>query len=266
VADGADAPGLLTGRCGIVVAASSEDSIGWQCARRLRALGARVAIAHRPERSTVASALAESAGAEVALCLDVDHGAAVAGAFEALAARWGRLDFLVHTVMRVPAPVLARPLLELRREDFRGVVETAAYSLVLLCREAMPLFARSTSPRVVALGSACSARFTPHYHVAGIGKAALESTLVYLAGELGPAGVLCNLVSPSLLATDGAVRTVGREIALSTRAHLTRKSLTRKPVDYDDVSDCVAFLCSAHCRNITGEVFTIDGGFSKSYV
>jgi enoyl-[acyl-carrier protein] reductase I len=106
---------------------------------------------------------------------------------------------------------------------------------------------------------------TPHYHVAGIAKAALDATLLYLAHELGPSGILCNAVSPALIATDGAVAAVGADAAASTRAHLARRAATRAATEPDDVAACAAWLASASCRNITGETITVDGGHARSY-
>jgi len=256
---------ILAGLAGAVVSVSAEESIGFHCARRMRELGARVAITHRPARAEAAPALREACGAELALPLDTDDEPQVEAAFAAMNRAFGRLDFLIHTVMHVPAGALAAPFSQLRREDFHDTLDAGAYSLVVVARRALPLLSRSSSPRIVAISSACGERFTPSYHVAGVAKAALESCLVYLAYELGPLGILCNAVSPSLLASDGAVRTVGRANATGTRAHLAKKSATRHAVEYAEVADTVAFFASPLCRNTTAEVLTIDGGYAKSY-
>ncbi len=253
------------GRRGLVVAVSGEESVGFHCARRLRALGAQLAIACRPERDDAARRLTEACGADLALSMDVRSEAAVAARFAELERAWGKLDFLVHTVMHVPHAVLASPLLELRREDFRDVVDDAAYSLVVLARHAAPLLKRSEAGRVVALSSTCAERYTPNYHIAGIAKATLEACSLYLAAELGPAGILCNILRFSLLPTDGAKSAVGAGAVSASRAHLPKKALTRRPLEYEEVADVVAFLCSPLCRNMTGEVLTADGGFAKSY-
>jgi enoyl-[acyl-carrier protein] reductase I len=265
VPDGTAGPALLAGRCGLVVAVSSEESIGFHCAARLRDLGAQVAIAHRPARADVAERLRESCGAELAVPLDVRDEESVAAAFSEIERMWKRMDFLVHTVMHVPPSVLTSPLLELGREDFRAVVDDAAYSLVVLARRALPLLTRSDAGRIVTLSSSCAERYTPSYHVAGIAKAALESCALYLAAELGPSGILCNVLRPSLLATEGAKRTVGPGPVATTRAHLPKKAFTRRAVEYGDIADLVAFLCSSLCRSVTGEVLTADGGFAKNY-
>jgi len=253
--------GLLQGRRGLIVGVSGETSIGGALARGLSDLGAELALTCRPARREAAAAL----GLPL-FPVDVDDESALAATGFELALRWERLDFLVHTIMNVPPRLLARPLLELERGDFETVIGVAAHSLIHACRELAPLLERSTAPRVVALTSACSHRMTPRYHVAGIAKAALEATVVYLAQELGAKGILVNAVSPSLLATDGALRTIGPENAAATRALQARKAATRRAVELDDVTGCVAWLVSPLCRQVTAEIVTVDGGFARGYL
>jgi enoyl-[acyl-carrier protein] reductase I len=256
--------GLLAGRRGVILGVSSENSIGYQVARTLRTLGASLTLTCRPGRVDQVAPLAARVDASL-LTLDVDDEPSMARAFEQLGQDGQRLDFLVHSVVNVPEGVLARSLLEVRRNDFEHVLSVAAWSLVAACRYARPLLLRSPAPRVVALTSACGHRMTPHYHVAGIAKAALESAVLYLAMQLGKEGILVNAVGSSLLATDGAVRAVGADNAAGTRAVQAKKSATGRAIDFEDVAGTIAFLCSPLARNLTGEVVTVDGGFSRSY-
>lgn len=258
-------PALLAGARGVVIGVSSERSIGYACAHAARALGAEVAITYRPARLRDGARLAEQLGAKVHAPLEADDDATIDEAFAALDQAFGRLDFMVHTLMHVPSELLERPLTQLSRDDFARVLDIGVCSLLRLSHHARPLLARSPAPRIVTLSSPCSRRATPHYHVAGIAKAALESALLYLAQELGPAGILCNAVSPALLATDGALRVVGADAAAATRAHLGKRAPTRRPIELEDVADCVAWLCSPLARQVTGEVITVDGGYSRSY-
>jgi enoyl-[acyl-carrier protein] reductase I len=259
------APALLDGCRGLVVGVSSERSLGYACARAARALGAEVAVTYRPGRRDSVPQLAERLGCAFSAPLDIDAPASIAEVFTTVERRWGRLDFLVHTLMHVPPSLLAEPLTHIDRQGFARVLEVGVHSSLVLCRHARPLLQRSSAPRVVTLGSPCGQRMTPHYHIAGIAKAALESALLYLAQELGPAGILVNAVSPALIDTDGAVATVGRDVAASTRAHLAKKAATRSAVAPSDVGDCVAWLCSPYARQITGEVLTVDGGYGRNY-
>jgi len=256
---------LLAGRRGLVLGVSGANSLGYHIARTARAHGATVAVTCRPARLAAATALADELGAAV-YPVDVADEPSLAAAVEAIGRDGAPLDFLVHGLVDIPDGVLTRPVLEVSRADFAHVMEVSAWSLIAACHHARPLLARSAAPRVVALTSACSHRMTPHYHVAGIAKAALESAVIYLAMELGKDGILVNAVGASLLATDGAVRAIGAHHAQATRAVQARRSATGRAIDPDDVAGCVSFLCSPLARNVTGEIVTVDGGFSRAYL
>lgn len=256
---------LLAGRRGIVLGVSGANSIGYHVARTARELGATVAVTCRPPRLAAVGPLAAELDAAV-YPVEIADEPSLAAAFEALGRGDAPLDFVVHGLVDIPRGVLARSLLEVSRADFEHVMSIAAWSLIAACRHARPLLARSTAPRVVALTSACSHRMTPNYHVAGIAKAALESAVLYLAMELGKDGVLVNAVGTSLLATDGAIRAIGERNAHATRAAQARRSATGRAIDHREVAGCVGFLCSPLARNVTGEIVTVDGGFSRAYL
>ncbi|HEY4241839.1 MAG TPA: SDR family oxidoreductase [Kofleriaceae bacterium] len=247
---------MLAGRRGLVLGVSGPDSIGYAIARRCTELGAHVTVACRPARVERVAPL----GFDV-LPLEVDD--------EASFARIGALpglDFLVHGLAGVPEGLLAQPLTDVSRADFEHVLSVAAWSLVAACRHGKPLLAKSSAPRVVALTSICGHRMTPHYHVAGIAKAALESAVLYLAQELGRAGILVNAVGSGLVATEGARRAVGDAAATATRAIQGKRAATGRAVEPDEIADAVAFFASPLARNITGEILTVDGGFSRNYL
>lgn len=252
---------MLAGRRGLVLGVSSANSIGYAIAQELHQQGAQVELTCRPARVPAMAPLAAALAAPLH-ALDAADDASFARAFAGDAP----LDFLVHTLVDVPPRVLAGDLLDVGRDDFAHVLEVAAWSLIAACRHARPRLVRSPAPRVVALTSACSHRMTPHYHVAGIAKAALESAVLYLAMALGRDGVLVNAVGSSLIATDGATRTIGSGNAAATRAAQARRSATGRAIDAGDVAACVSYLCSPLARNLTGEVITIDGGFSRAYL
>jgi enoyl-[acyl-carrier protein] reductase I len=177
----------------------------------------------------------------------------------------GGLDFVVFTLVRAPEGALARPATDLTAAEFHEAMEIGVRSLLVAARFAAPLLARSPSPRIVALSSGGGAAAMPRYHVVGIAKAALEAAMRYLALELGPAGILCNTVSFSLVETDAAIRAVGGEAARATRLHLAKRSMTRANTTLRDVGNAVAYFASPLLANVTGELLTVDGGFSQSY-
>lgn len=260
----ASEPQILAGRRGVILGVSGKNSIGYAIARLARAQGASLALTCRPARLDRVAPLAAELDATLHP-MEVDDEASIAAAFDAIGAV-GPLDFLVHGLVEIPEGVLARSMLELGRGDFERVMSVVTWSLIAALRYARPHLLRSTAPRVVALTSACSHRMTPSYHVAGIAKAALESAVVYLAMQLGRDGIMVNAVSPGLLATDGALRAIGVNNAAGTRAVQAKRSASGRAVESDEVASCVSFLCSPLARNLTGEILTVDGGFSRAYL
>ena len=256
--------GLLTGARGVVVGVSGENSIGHHLLRALSTQGAEVAATCRPARRAALSPLFESLGVH-SETLEAEDDISIEAAFSRIGQRFGRLDFLVHTLVHVPDGLLERPLLSVTRHETHAVLDASAYSLIAVCRHAAPWLERSEHPRVVTLTSSSAERATPNYHVAGIAKAALGGALLYLASELGPRGVLCNAVAFSLIDTDGARRAVGAKNTSGTRAYLEKRALTRRAVEPEHVSSAVAFFASSLCQNITGEVLTVDGGYARAY-
>jgi enoyl-[acyl-carrier protein] reductase I len=138
-------------------------------------------------------------------------------------------------------------------------------SLLLTARHALPLLRRSDAPRIVALFSAGGELAIPNYHLVGIVKGALASTLRYLAQDLGPLGVLCNGVSFPMVETEAAESVLGKEVVAQTRAYLGKRSMTRTPASFGNVTNAVGFLTSASCQNLTGEIINVDGGFCRNY-
>lgn len=255
--------GLLSEKAGLVLGVSSPDSVGFHTAEQLRELGASVSVSLRDGASPFARELRERGYAPVPL--DAFDEASVACALEQTGQRFGRVDFLIHTLVHVPAGALERPLTQLSSRELSDAMEVGVRSLLVAARHARPWLEKSSSPRIVALLSGGADFAMPSYHVVGLVKAALSAAIRYLAAELGPSGVLCNAVNFSLLETDAARRVIGVERAAQTRAHLAKRALTKSPLAYQDVTRAVAFLASPLCSNLTGEALQVDGGFSKSY-
>jgi len=258
------ATSLLAGSRGIILGVSSENSVGYRSADAFRALGATVAITHRPQRA--------DEGARLAARLDCPHAAleatderSIARALEELGGQLERIDFLIHTLVHVPEGILDRPVYELSAPEFNEVMDIGVRSLLAACRYALPFLRRSAHPRLVALVSPGAVRAIPGYHAVGIAKAALGSAVRYLAQELGSEGILCNALAFSAVETDAARRVIGAERIGQTRGHLARRSMTRIPLELDHVTGALAFLASPLCQNLTGETVTVDGGYDHGY-
>lgn len=256
---------LLTGRRGLVLGVSGRNGVGFHAAKGLRAQGAELTITHRAARRAEVEPLAAELGCPAAE-LDFHDECAVERTLAEVGRRYDRLDFLVHTLVHVPEGVLEKPVTELAAAEFAAVMEVGVRSLLVACRYALPWLLRSPAPRVVTLLSPGGERALGRYHAVGIAKGALAAAVRYLALELGPAGVLCNAVNFSIVASDAAERVIGAELTEKTRGALARRAFTRRATDYADVVNALAYLASPLCTNLTGEALNVDGGFSRGYL
>lgn len=254
---------LLAGRRGLVLGASSEASVGFHTAQMLQSLGAQVAVSLRPPRRAFMPRLVELG--LVPIELDAFEQGSIERGVERVSTLFGGLDFLVHTLVHVPEGALSRSVLELSATELGAVMEVGVRSLLVATRAALPRLEKSDCPRIVTLLSGGADFAMPNYHAVGMAKAALGASVRYLAAELGPKRILCNAVNFSILETSAARRVIGEERTQQTRQHLSKRSMTHRALDYDDVTRAIAFLCSPLCSNLTGEALTVDAGFSRSY-
>lgn len=257
---------LLQGRRGVILGYSGVRSVAHELAKLFRAEGAEVALTSRPSRLESLRDNSAPLGIEHHLPLDALSEASIASCFERLETQWQHIDFVVHSLVHVPDGVLRAPLTSLHSEDFSLVMHAGVYSLIACARHARPLLARAHAPRLVTLSSELSDKVAPNYHVAGIAKAALEASIRYLGDELGKDGVLCNTLRFSALPTDGAAKAIGADAIDKTRSYLGKRSLTGDVVDFSDVAQSCAWLCSAELRNISGQVLSVDGGYGLRYL
>lgn len=257
------ATAFLANKRGLVLGISSRDGVGFHTAAALRDQGAEVAVSLRPGRSRFMSELAQDGYCAVEL--DAKEPGSVERAVARVGERFGRIDFLVHTLVHVPEGALTRPLTALGEAELADAMEIGVRSLLVAARHARPWLEKSSTPRIVTLLSGGADFAMPSYHVVGIVKAALAATVRYLAAELGPAGILVNAVNFSMLETDAARRVIGNERTAQTRQHLAKRAMTHRPLEYADVTRAITFLVSPWCSNLTGEALLVDGGFSRSY-
>ncbi len=258
-------PPTLTGRRGLILGLSTPNGLGYHCTVALTRRGAQVLTTTRPSRLNTNRPVSQRAGALDCLALDTNDNQQLDAVAQYIQEQWGALDFLVHTLIHIPDGLLQRPVLDVQQQDFTQVMCSAVHSLIAACSAFAPLLRRSPAPRVVTFTSSGDEHMLPNYHLAGIAKAALGATVRYLAFDLGPSGILCNSVRFSLLPTDAADRAIGPDTSARTHAHLAQRAPTRQPLTFDDVTAAVAYLVSDQCSNTTGQVLTVDGGYSDLY-
>jgi enoyl-[acyl-carrier protein] reductase I len=176
--------------------------------------------------------------------------------FGAIDERWGRLDFVLHSIAFAPAADLHGRVTDSSREGFARAMDISCHSFARMARLAEPLMDQGGT--LLTMSYLGADAVVPHYGVMGPVKAALEASVRYLATELGPRGIRVNAVSPGPIRTraaSGIPDFDGLVADARSRAPLHRE------VEIDDVGSFCAFLVSDAARAVTGDVHYIDGGF-----
>lgn len=250
----------LSGKVAVVFGLANKRSIAWAIAQRLSDAGAKVAICYQNERlAKEAEALIPDLKDAKAFQCDVSIDAEVDAVFAKLGETYGKLDIIVHSVAFAPADAIKNDFLETKREDFRIALDVSAYSLIAVARGAAPLMTDGGS--ILTLTYYGSDKVFPNYNVMGVAKAALESTVRYLAASLGSKKIRVNAISAGPIKTLAA-RGIGdfNKIlnAVEERAPLHRN------VETLEVGNTAIFLSSELASGITGEVTFVDCGYNAT--
>ena len=249
----------LTGKHGLVVGVANKRSIAWAIAQAASAAGARLAVTYQGERlEENVRELSAALNDPVILPLDVTDDAQIAGVFETIDREFGGLDFLVHGAAYARKEELTSPFVETSREGFRLALDVSAYSLIALSRPALPLMERRGGGSILTLTYLGSDRVFQNYNVMGVAKAALESSVRYLAADLGPKNIRVNAISAGPIKTLAAAGITGFSSIL--QVYRDRAPL-RRTVETSEVADAAMFLLSPAGRAVTAEVLMVDGGY-----
>jgi enoyl-[acyl-carrier protein] reductase I len=174
---------------------------------------------------------------------------------------FGGLDFFVHGAAFAPAAELSSPFVQTSREGFRIALDVSAYSLIALTRAVAPLMVKRGGGSVLTLTYLGSQRVFTNYNVMGVAKAALESSVRYLAADLGPDNIRVNALSSGPIKTLAAAGISGFSSILQV---YRERAPLRRNVDLAEVAEAAMFLLSPASRAVTGEIVMADAGFHIS--
>ncbi len=247
----------LLDKKGLVVGIANDESIAYGCAARFKALGAAQAITYQTEKARpFVEPLANELGAEIFMPLDVQKPEQMDAVFHAIRDRWGRLDFLVHSIAYMPKDDLRGRVVDCSLEGFLMAMDISCHSFVRMARLAEPLM--SSGGCLLAMSYYGANQVVKNYNAMGPVKAALESCVRYLAAELGPKRIRVHALSPGPLKTRAASG-IGKFDELLELAE--KKSPQHRLVDIDDVGAIAGFLVSDHGDALTGNVNFVDAGY-----
>ena len=248
---------MLQGKKGLIVVIANDNSIAYGCARVLRDLGAEFAVTYLNEKADrFVRPLAEELESPIITQMNVENPGELEATFKAIEEKWGKLDFVIHSIAFCPMDDLHGRVTDCSKDGFLQAMRVSCYSLIEMARLAEPLM--KDGGALVTMTYYGADKVVENYNVMGPVKAALESTVRYLAAELGSKKIRVHAVSPGPLKTRAA----------SGIAHfdkLIEEAIARTPehrlVDIEDVGMTTAFLVSGGARALTGDTIYVDGGF-----
>lgn len=249
---------MLTNKVGLIFGVANKRSIAWACAESFLENNARLAFTYQGERLEryLTKLTGEMEDTLVVPC-DVTNQDEVDAAFEAVDKKFGRLDFLVHSIAFAPREALEGQFLATTREAFLTALEISAYSLSQLARSAAPLMKDGGS--IVTMSYYGAEKVVQNYNVMGVAKSALESSTRYLANDLGAAGIRVNAISAGPLNTLSArgVKNLGDFLK-----HVEERAPLKRNIEAREVGNTALFLVSDLSSGITGETIHVDCGFN----
>ncbi|MCC6453087.1 MAG: enoyl-ACP reductase [Acidobacteria bacterium] len=249
---------LLENKVGIVFGVANKRSIAWACAAACAEQGARMAFTYQAER--LKESVEELAGGlndSLVVPCDVSDQAQVDAAFDAVKAKYGKLDFLIHSIAFAPKEALEGEFVTTTRDAFRTALEISAFSLTQLALAASPLMTDGGS--IVTMSYYGAEKVVMNYNVMGVAKAALESSTRYLAADLGKNNIRVNAISAGPINTLSArgVRGMG-----SLLGYVGERSPLKRNVTAAEVGSTAMFLVSGLSSGITGETIYVDCGYN----
>ncbi len=252
--------GLMEGKKGLIFGVANDHSLAWHIASQLHEHGAELAFTHlpNPKMERRVRNLAEPIGSKVIVPCDVTRDEQIQAAFHQARETLGPLDFFVHSVAFASREALMNPFYQTARADFLQAMEISAYSLVAMCRLGLEHMAAGSA--VLALTYLGSERMVPGYNVMGVCKAALESSVRYLAAELGrEKGIRVNALSAGPVRTLSSAGVPGFSRMLE---HYPTKAPLARNIEPEEVGKSGLYLLSDLSSGVTGEVHYVDAGYN----
>ncbi|MDQ3283564.1 MAG: enoyl-ACP reductase [Acidobacteriota bacterium] len=251
---------LLEGKTGVVFGVANKRSIAWAIAQALSREGMKLAFTYQGERlKDNVEALASALPGSLLLQCDVTNDAEVEAVYASIDKEWGKLDAVLHSVAFAPKEDLEGDFVNTSREGFKLAHDISAYSLVAVTRAAVPLLTKTGGGSVLTLTYHGAVKAVEGYNVMGVAKASLESSMRYLAANLGPQNIRVNALSAGPVNTLAARGIKGFTTMLK---HHAEKAPLRRNVELDEVGNAGLFLLSPWASGITGEVTYVDCGYN----
>ena len=250
--------GLMRGKRGLIMGLANDRSLAWGIAQQLGGAGAELAFSYQGEAlAKRVRPLAEQLGSTTLIDCDVSDMAALDRTFAELGERWGRLDFLVHAIGFSDKNELRGKFVDTSLDNFLTTMNISVYSFVAVTQRAARMMQPGGS--VLTLSYYGAEKVIPHYNVMGVAKAALETSVKYLAMDLGPDGIRVNAISAGPIKTLAASGIGDFRYIMKWNEY---NSPLRRNVTIEDVGGAALYLLSDLASGVTGEIHHVDAGYN----
>jgi len=250
--------GLMEGKRGLIMGLANDKSLAWGIAKKLAEHGAQLAFTYQGEAlEKRVRPLAEQLGSDILIPCDVSDMANLDAAFDTLKGHWDSLDFVVHALGFSDKSELRGKYVDTSLDNFLMTMNISAYSLVAVAKRAAAMMPESGGS-ILTLTYYGAEKVIPHYNVMGVAKAALETSVQYLANDLGPDNIRVNAISA------GPIKTLAASGIGDFRYILKWNELNapmRRNVTIDDVGGSGLYFLSDLSSGVTGEVHHVDAGY-----
>ena len=248
---------LMKGKKGLIMGVANERSIAWGIAKELADSGADIAFTYQGEAlEKRVRPLAESVNSNLIIPCDVGELESLKDTFKIIDNKWGSLDFIVHAIGFSDKEELRGKYIDTSLENFNNTMHISCYSLTEICRLAEPLMKEGSS--VLTLTYYGAEQVMPHYNVMGLANAALETSVKYLAVDLGNKKIRINAISA------GPIKTLAASGIGDFRFILRWNELNaplKRNVKQSEVGKTALYLLSDLSSAVTGEIHHVDCGY-----
>jgi enoyl-[acyl-carrier protein] reductase I len=249
---------LLEGKTALVFGVANDHSIAWGIAKALHQHGAALAFSYAGEKlERRVRPLAASLGASFVEPCDVSRDEQIETLYRSASNSLGKIDILIHAIAYAGRDELSRPFLETSRAGFLTTMDISVYSFTALARGAAAMMPAGGS--MLTLTYDAGQKVVPHYNVMGVAKAALESSMRYLASDLGPRQIRVNAISAGPVRTLAAAGVAGFKKMYGRFAELAP---LRRNIGLEDIGNTAVWLASDMASAVTGEVIFVDSGYN----
>ncbi len=250
--------GLMAGKRGLIMGLANDKSLAWGIAKKLAEHGAELAFSYQGEAlAKRVIPLAAELGSDFTFECDVSRMESLDAAFAALKERWDTLDFVVHAIGYSDKNELRGKYVDTSLENFLNTMNISAYSLVAITQRAAAMMPE-TGGAILTLSYYGAEKVIPHYNVMGVAKAALETSVKYLANDLGPRNIRVNAISAGPIKTLAASGIGDFRYILKWNEY---NAPLRRNVTIEDVGGAGLYLLSDLASGVTGETHHVDAGY-----